>query len=75
MNKKKIILITVSAAALVAIIVTTVIMPLISNSIHKKTSKENPPAQVVDFEEKAECSIRVMTFNIRCTNLGMILRS
>lgn len=75
MNKKKIILITVSAVALVAIIVTTVIMPLISNSIHKKTSEENPPAQVVDFEEKAEGSIRVITFNIRCTNLGMILRS
>lgn len=75
MHKKKIIIIAVSVVALLAILVTTVIMPLISNSIHKKTSAENPPAQVADFENKVDGTIRVMTFNIRCFGLGPILRS
>ncbi len=75
MSKKKIAIIIVSAVALLAVLITTVIMPIVSNSIHKKQSEENPPAQVVDFEKKAEGSIRVMSFNIRCTGLGMIMRS
>ncbi len=75
MNKKKIIIAVVSVVAVLAILVTTVFMPLVSNSIHKKTSEENLPAIVADFEEKAEGSIRVMSFNIRCFGLGAIMRS
>ena len=74
-KKQKILLIVLSVVAVVAILVTTVIMPLISNSIHKKTSAENPPAQIVDFEDKVDGTIRVMSFNIRCFGLGPIMRS
>lgn len=75
MNKKKILTIVISVTTLIAILVTTVIMPVVSNSIHKKTSMENPPAVVADFEEKSEDTIRVMSFNIRCFGLGPIMRS
>ncbi len=75
MSKKKLFLIIVSAVAAIVILFTAVIHPLISESIHKNVSAENQPAQVVDFAEKPADAIRVMSFNIRCTSLGMIKRS
>ena len=42
------------------------------DSIYKNISEADPPAQIADFDEKAEDVIRVMSFNIRCTNLGAI---
>ena len=75
MSKKKILIIAVSVVAALVILFTAVIHPAISENVHKKVSAENPPAQVVDFAEKKEDTIRVMTFNIRCTSLGMIKRS
>ncbi len=67
----------VAAAALLVVICVVFVaaLPVISNNQHKKISSEHPPAQVVDFEEKAEGSIRVMSFNLRYGALGIITRS
>ncbi len=75
MSKKKILLITISAIAAVVILFTAVIHPMISENVHKQLSEEHPPAEVVDFEEQKADTVRVMSFNVRCTNLGMIKRS
>ena len=75
MSKKKILLITISAIAAVVILFTAVIHPMISENVHKQLSEEHPPAEVVDFEEQKADTVRVMSFNVRCTNLGIIKRS
>lgn len=72
--KKKWVIVIASIAAAV-ILLTGVVYPIISNVAHAKISEKNPPAQVADFSEKAEGSIRVMSFNVRCTGLGIIKRS
>lgn len=75
MSKTKKIIISVIAAIVAIVLIIIAVIPMIGNLMHKKVSSENPPAQVVDFEEKAEDMIRVMSFNIRYGNLGMIQRS
>ena len=74
MQKKKFLIIIVAAVILVTVL-ASIIIPVTSNAAHKKSSAENPPAQIIDFEDKVDGTIRVMTFNIRCTSLGLVLRS
>lgn len=75
MTKLKKIIISAVAAIVAVVLIIIAVMPVIRNSQHEKISSENPPAQVVDFEEKAENTIRVMSFNIRYGSLGIIKRS
>ena len=75
MKSKKKLLIFVSSVVAAVILFTTVIHPIVSNIVHKVTSENNPPAQIADFGEKPESAIRIMSFNVRCTGLGIIKRS
>lgn len=75
MTKTKKILISVVAAFIAIILISITVIPMIGNSVHEKKSTEDPPAQVADFNEKSADSIRVMSFNIRYGNLGIIQRS
>ncbi len=72
MSKVKKIVISI-VAAVVALCVAGVSVFLISlDSIYLNISKTDPPAQIADFDEKADDVLRIMTFNVRCTNLGPV---
>ena len=70
---KKIILIAViCVVAVVAVVVAVLIRN--TEKIYDELSAKAQPAQVVDFEEKADDAIRVMTFNVRCIGLENLPR-
>lgn len=72
MSKIKKIVISI-VAAVVALCVAGVSVFLISlDSIYLNISQKDPPAQIADFDNKTDDVIRVMTFNVRCTNLGAV---
>lgn len=68
---KKIILI-IAAGLIAASLLTVAIIPVIKDTVYSNMSRADPPAQVVDFGEKADDAIRVMSFNIRYGSLGII---
>lgn len=68
---KKIVIIALSVAILVPVC-GFAIFSMNIDSIYKNVSEADPPEQIADFDEKTNDVIRVMSFNIRCTNLGII---
>lgn len=70
---KKIILIAVICVVAVAGILAAVFMGD-SEKIYDELNEKAQPAQVVDFAEKADGTVRVMTFNVRCTGLENLPR-
>lgn len=70
---KKIILIVSVCVIAVALVLVAVFMPDIEK-IYDELSEKAQPAQVVDFEEKADGTIRIMTFNVRCFGLENLPR-
>ena len=70
---KKIILIVSVCIIAVALVLVAVFMPD-TEKIYDELSEKAKPAQVADFEEKAEGTIRIMTFNVRCFGLENLPR-
>lgn len=68
---RKIILIIAVVIALAAAAVLTV-FSIVKYDVHKQRSLENPPEQIVDFEDKSDGVIRIMSFNIRYGKLGIL---
>jgi len=74
MSKNKKIIITVAVCVIaVALVLVAVFMPD-AEKIYDELSEKAKPAQVVDFEEKADGAIRIMTFNVRCFGLENLPR-
>ena len=71
---KKIILIIVSVIVVIAV-AALITVSAVKFDVHKNTSAENAPAQTVDFEEKADDTVRIMSFNIRYGRLGILTAS
>lgn len=72
MSKTKKIIVASAVAVILIAVCGFAVFSICLDSIYTSVSSEDKPTQTVDFEEKAEGSIRVMSFNIRCTNLGII---
>lgn len=70
---KKIILIVCVCVIAVAAVLTAVLWPD-TEKIYDELSEKAKPAQVVDFEEKADDALRIMTFNVRCFGLENLPR-
>ena len=70
---KKIIIAVVVCVIALAVALTAVFMPD-TEKIYDELSEQAKPAQVADFEEKADGTIRVMTFNVRCFGLENLPR-
>lgn len=70
---KKIIIIAVVCVVAVAAVLTAVLWPD-TEAIYDELSEKAKPAQIVDFEEKADGAIRIMTFNVRCFDLENLPR-
>ena len=70
---KKIILIAVAAVVVLATVLTIVLIPD-TDKIYDELSEKAKPSVVADFEEKADGTIRVMTFNVRCFGLENLPR-
>ncbi len=70
---KKIILIVCVCVIAVAAVLTAVLWPD-TEKLYDELSEKAKPAQVVDFEEKADGAIRIMTFNVRCAGLDRLPR-
>lgn len=65
MNKKKKIIIAVSVTLVVALVVT-----LCATLLPDRLQGKLPEDKVFGFREKPEDAIRIMSFNVRCTNVG-----
>lgn len=74
MSKAKKIILIVSVCVIVAAAALVAIFMPDTEKIYDELNKKAQPAQVVDFEEKAEGAIRVMTFNVRCFGLENLPR-
>ncbi|MBQ8210478.1 MAG: endonuclease/exonuclease/phosphatase family protein [Clostridia bacterium] len=72
MSKNRKIIIIASVAIVAVVIAGLAVFAVCLDYIYVNISAEDPPAQVADFEDKADDTIRIMSFNIRCTNLGPI---
>lgn len=70
---KKIILIVSVCVVAVALLLVAIFMPD-SDKIYDELSEKAQPSQVVDFEEKADDALRIMSFNIRYGNLENLSR-
>lgn len=70
-NLKTVIISIVAAVAVIAILVA-VFFSNIKSLIAKIEFSVNTPSVIVDFEEKDEDTIRVMSFNIRYGDLGVL---
>ena len=68
---KKIVVSVLSALILIGVAVFSV-SSLRMDAIYENISKADPPELIADFEEKADDIVRVMSFNIRCANLGSV---
>lgn len=71
---KKIIIIAVSAVIVLALAVFALISGL-KDKIYENMCQEDTPSVVSDFEEKEDGTIRIMSFNIRYGNLGIVPKS
>lgn len=74
MSKTKKIIIIVSVCVLAVAAVLTAIFIPDTEKIYTELNEKAKPAQVADFEEKAEDTIRIMTFNVRCFGLENLPR-
>lgn len=73
MSKKlKTVIISIVAVVAVIAILVAVFFSSIKNLIAKIEFSINTPSIIADFEEKDEDAIRVMSFNIRCTDVGVL---
>ncbi len=74
MTKMKKIILIVVVCVIVAVAVLTAVLWPDTEAIYGELSEKAKPAQVVDFEEKADGAIRIMTFNVRCFGLEELPR-
>ena len=72
MSKVKKIVISVVTVVLALCIAGVAVFMISLDSIYLNISENDPPAQITDFDEKDDGVLRIMTFNIRCTNLGPV---
>lgn len=72
MSRIKKTVICVVSAVLAVLITGFALFSIFLDSIYLSVSEKDSPAVIADFEEKADDAIRIMSFNIRCTNLGVI---
>lgn len=75
MSKAKKAVIVIAVAVVLAGVVAFAVFSAVKYNIHKEQSMENPPEQIVDFDEKAEGTIRIMSFNLRYGRLGVLSAS
>lgn len=72
MSKLKKIILIIAACVVVAAAAALIIFSCVKHNIHRQDSAANPPAQLVDFSEKDDDVIRIMSFNIRYGGLGVL---